>query len=261
MEQNQKLSLETDKALILKTFENKLRTLFGRLITEGVTTKMVMSAKDTWLPGMKSYSQWETPSWLGGMKVVLQQQLGTVDRQLRESIRMNLNRHLKARAVAVSCLETSLGFLGMVNNFISNTYRDLESSGFPADITWQLVSKLIYKVFAGDLDKVQSFMRISHVTHDHLTLASRCIWAVFKTNKVMKTFQLQGLANHSSVLVTHIFFLVANSEIGRAEKLEEELKSMKETIKALTSNIKAAKIQSASAVTKADKALAAKKKD
>eukprot|EP00957_Ditylum_brightwellii_P031729 2406357-Ditylum_brightwellii.AAC.1 len=108
---------------------------------------MVMSTKDTWLPGLTSRG------------------------------------HPKARAVAVSCLETSLGFLGLVNNFISNTYRDLESLEFPADITGQLVSKLIYQVFAGDLDKVRSFMRISHGTCDHLTLASKCTWAVFKTNK------------------------------------------------------------------------------
>eukprot|EP00957_Ditylum_brightwellii_P000761 60372-Ditylum_brightwellii.AAC.1 len=97
---------------------------------------MVTSTKDTWLPGLTSYGRWETPSRLGGMKVVLQQQLGTVEQQLRESIRMNLNRHPKARAVAVSYSETSLGFLGLVNNFISNTHRDLESSGFPADIAW-----------------------------------------------------------------------------------------------------------------------------
>eukprot|EP00957_Ditylum_brightwellii_P209490 15361981-Ditylum_brightwellii.AAC.1 len=32
-------------------------------------------------------------------------------------------------AIAVSCLETSLGFLNIVSNFISNTYQDLEVSG------------------------------------------------------------------------------------------------------------------------------------
>eukprot|EP00957_Ditylum_brightwellii_P169390 12892439-Ditylum_brightwellii.AAC.1 len=163
-----------------------------------------------------------------------------------------------SRAVAVSYLETSLGVLGLLNSFISNTYRDLESLGFQADITWQLVSKLIYQLLARDLDKVWISMNISCGTCYHLTLASRCIWVVFKTNKVITTFQLQGLANISSVLGTYISFLVANLEISHAEKLEDELKSMKETIKSLTSNIKAAKIQPASAVMKADKVLAAK---
>eukprot|EP00957_Ditylum_brightwellii_P170305 12963727-Ditylum_brightwellii.AAC.1 len=79
MEQSQKLSLEVDKAFILKTFENKLPMLLGRPSTVGVSTKMVTSTKDTWLPGLTSYGQWETPSRLGGMKVVTQQQLGTVE--------------------------------------------------------------------------------------------------------------------------------------------------------------------------------------
>eukprot|EP00957_Ditylum_brightwellii_P020750 1564425-Ditylum_brightwellii.AAC.1 len=48
-----------------------------------------------------------------------------------------------------------------------------------------------YQVFARELDEVQSLMQASHGTHEHLILVSRCIWAVFKTNKIMKTFQLQ----------------------------------------------------------------------
>eukprot|EP00957_Ditylum_brightwellii_P175772 13384637-Ditylum_brightwellii.AAC.1 len=104
-------------------------------------------------------------------------------------------------------------------------------------------------------------MQISHGTCDHLTLASRCIWAVFKTNKVMKSSQLKGLTNHGSVIGTYILLLVANSDIGAADKLEVELKVMKETAKSLTRKIKAAKSQAVSAVTKVDKALVGKKKD
>eukprot|EP00957_Ditylum_brightwellii_P058005 4398889-Ditylum_brightwellii.AAC.1 len=35
MERNQKLSLEADKAMVLKTFKNKLPTLFGCPISDG----------------------------------------------------------------------------------------------------------------------------------------------------------------------------------------------------------------------------------
>eukprot|EP00957_Ditylum_brightwellii_P057919 4391063-Ditylum_brightwellii.AAC.1 len=77
--------------------------------------------------------------------MVMQQQIGIVERQLQEAIRMNLTGYPKARAIAVSCLETSLGFLSTVNNFISDTYRDLDSSGFPSATTWQLATKLVYQ--------------------------------------------------------------------------------------------------------------------
>eukprot|EP00957_Ditylum_brightwellii_P047091 3575881-Ditylum_brightwellii.AAC.1 len=72
----------------------------------------------------------------------------------------------------------------------------------------------------------------------------------------MKTFQLQGLSNHPSVVGTYTSFLVANLEIGKAEKLSKEIKSLQDTVKTLTTGVKAAKGQVSAAVTKADKALA-----
>eukprot|EP00957_Ditylum_brightwellii_P203538 15335085-Ditylum_brightwellii.AAC.1 len=61
MERNQKLSLEADEVLVLKTFENKLPTLFGRSSSShGAAIKMVTSTKDIWLPRITSFGQWET---------------------------------------------------------------------------------------------------------------------------------------------------------------------------------------------------------
>eukprot|EP00957_Ditylum_brightwellii_P048722 3696936-Ditylum_brightwellii.AAC.1 len=90
-----------------------------------MAAKMVANTKDSWLPGLTSFAQWGTSNCLGGMRIVLQDQLGTVKRQFHESIGMNLNAYQKAQDVAIECLETSLGFL--------------------AAITWQLVSKLVYQ--------------------------------------------------------------------------------------------------------------------
>eukprot|EP00957_Ditylum_brightwellii_P179985 13709913-Ditylum_brightwellii.AAC.1 len=74
----------------------------------------------------------------------------------------------------------------------------------------------------------------------------------------MKGFQLQGLGHHSSVVGAYALFLVANSVIGKADKMKEELKELRETVKFHTAEVKAAKIQALSAVTEADKALAKK---
>eukprot|EP00957_Ditylum_brightwellii_P200626 15293839-Ditylum_brightwellii.AAC.1 len=145
MEQNMKLKLEADIALVIKTFENKLPSLFGLKVGEGNAYCLVISTKDSWLPGFTNYTQWETSNCLGGMKVVLNEQLGTVEHQVRDSIRMNLAGHSKAQSIATSYLETSVGFLNTVSNYISDTYQDLSSSDFPAQITWQLVSKLVYQ--------------------------------------------------------------------------------------------------------------------
>eukprot|EP00957_Ditylum_brightwellii_P198724 15146701-Ditylum_brightwellii.AAC.1 len=151
------------------------------------------------------------------------------------------------------------GFLSTVNNFISDTYHDLDSSGFPSAIPWQLVNKLVYQVFACDLDKVRSFMRISHGTRDCPTLASRSIWAIICTNMLMKAFQLQELANYPLIVGTYVLFLVANSKIGKANKLEEEIKTLKGSVKLLTAEVKAAKNQASTTVTKVDNAMSKKK--
>eukprot|EP00957_Ditylum_brightwellii_P047139 3579878-Ditylum_brightwellii.AAC.1 len=54
----------------------------------------------------------------------------------------------------------------------------------------------------------------------------------------MKSFQFQGLTNHPSVVEMCFLFLVANSEIGKANKLEAEIKELKSTIKALAADVK-----------------------
>eukprot|EP00957_Ditylum_brightwellii_P138236 10537163-Ditylum_brightwellii.AAC.2 len=114
MEQNMKIKLEADEALVIKTFKNKLPSLFGLKIGEG-----------------NVYHLWETSNCFGGMKAVLNKQLETVESQVHNFIRMNLAGHPKAQSIATSYLETSLGFLNMVSNYISDTYRDLSSSDFP----------------------------------------------------------------------------------------------------------------------------------
>eukprot|EP00957_Ditylum_brightwellii_P131552 10033377-Ditylum_brightwellii.AAC.2 len=76
----------------------------------------------------------------------------------------------------------------------------------------------------------------------------------------MKIFQLQGLGNHPSVVVTYVSFLVANSEIGQSDKLREELKEFKEIINTISLDIKATKVSASAATTKADKTLKVAKK-
>eukprot|EP00957_Ditylum_brightwellii_P148787 11327371-Ditylum_brightwellii.AAC.1 len=71
---------------------------------------MVTSTKDIWLPGIASFGAWETSNRLSGLKIVIQQQIGTVERHFRTAINMNLQYNPEAWAIAISCLETSLGF-------------------------------------------------------------------------------------------------------------------------------------------------------
>eukprot|EP00957_Ditylum_brightwellii_P088594 6748059-Ditylum_brightwellii.AAC.1 len=81
MECNQKLYLKADEAMVLKTFKNKLLTSFGRSSTDRSAIKMVtsmhrMAARDTILQILGNFYL------LGGMKVMLQDQVGTVERQI-----------------------------------------------------------------------------------------------------------------------------------------------------------------------------------
>eukprot|EP00957_Ditylum_brightwellii_P182691 13915467-Ditylum_brightwellii.AAC.1 len=135
MERNMKLKLEAYEFLAIKTFKNKLPILCCQKMGKSNATRLVTLTKDTWLPGLGKYMQWEMSNSLGGMKIVLQEQFVTVEQQI--------------------C------FLNTISTYISDTYQDLSSPGFPSQITWLLVAKLIYQVFAGDLEEVLS-RTISH---------------------------------------------------------------------------------------------------
>eukprot|EP00957_Ditylum_brightwellii_P016011 1206334-Ditylum_brightwellii.AAC.1 len=63
---------------------------------------------------------------MGGLKVVIKEQLGAVEKHVRDAIRINLTGYQEAASLALSCLETSLNFVHTVSNFIEDTYCDLE---------------------------------------------------------------------------------------------------------------------------------------
>eukprot|EP00957_Ditylum_brightwellii_P114499 8730491-Ditylum_brightwellii.AAC.1 len=192
---------------------------------------------------------------MGGLKVVIKEQLRAVGKHVRDAIIMNFTGYQEAASLALSYLETSSGFVHTVSNFIRDTYHDLEVVGFPKHITWQLVSKLVYQVFAGDLDKVRGFMRVGYGACNPSTLVARSLWAIFKSIKVMKLFQLNSIANHPSIVGSYMTFLVTNLGMGQAYKLAEEVETLKNKVKTLSSELKAAKSTASSATTKANKAL------
>eukprot|EP00957_Ditylum_brightwellii_P202409 15330044-Ditylum_brightwellii.AAC.1 len=64
-EQNMKLKLEANEALVIKSSKNKLPSLFGLKAGEENPYHLVTSIKDSWLPGLANYAQWETSNCLG----------------------------------------------------------------------------------------------------------------------------------------------------------------------------------------------------
>eukprot|EP00957_Ditylum_brightwellii_P015125 1140200-Ditylum_brightwellii.AAC.1 len=65
MEGNFKLKLEADKALVLKTFKNKLLMLLGEPAGDAWTIKTVETTKISWTPGLPDSEHWETKNCLG----------------------------------------------------------------------------------------------------------------------------------------------------------------------------------------------------
>eukprot|EP00957_Ditylum_brightwellii_P184317 14039408-Ditylum_brightwellii.AAC.1 len=80
--------------------------------------KVVTTTKSTWLPALPDFEHWQTENRMGGMKTLLQDQISTVEQQMREPICMNLEGYPEAQSVALTYLETSLGFLHTIVNYI-----------------------------------------------------------------------------------------------------------------------------------------------
>ena len=98
---------------------------------------------------------------------------------MRDLITARLQGNSEAIMLATTCLSASQAFIIDLSRFISKTHRDLELSGFPAGVSWLLVTKLVVRIFGTDLDRVRSFMRGKMDTLDHTT-GNRCFMGYAK---------------------------------------------------------------------------------
>mmetsp|Transcript_13572 Transcript_13572/g.15820 ORF Transcript_13572/g.15820 Transcript_13572/m.15820 type:complete len:203 (-) Transcript_13572:164-772(-) len=201
------------------------------------------------------------------MKRVLLENEHAVRERLTTMITQRLHNYPQAEALAKILLAESTAFSTAVASFITETYDRLILSGFPKQDSWNLVSKLIHRIFAVDCFFHRGTVGESlDVKKDGSTRSTAVgiLWGTLATHQVMREYMRHGIENHPSISSEYVRFLVANCGLSRLQKLETTTLQLQSDLKSNMAEMKktmeSVKKMAASASNKADQVEKAVKK-
>ena len=254
MEMLKKLALSADAGLAIESFKHPLPKVFRGSATD-------VGLGKSWLPGIPSPERWEDHYGLSGARVSIKSSMEEIRSRLESLIMERLRNNSEGQSLARQMLSDTLNFITALCEFISETYRNLELAGFSKVDAWQLVSKLVHRVFAKDCHMKRGAVSEVLDVSDSKVLGTGILWATFATHQVMREYMRHGIENHPSMASEYVRFLVANSGLSKIDKMEGRLKALEEENKVLRRDVAQADKAAKSAANKAEEAkLLAKKK-
>ena len=253
MDRRKSLALSPDESLVLECFQHKLPKLF---IGSSAEHKTIYAH----LPALSTREKWEDKHRLKGIRVTIRDNKESVRSRYTSLIAQRLSKFHEAQSIARELLSDTMDFIESVNTFISDTDTRLVDAGFNPDLSWDLVTKLVHRVFAVDCHDVRAQVKEFLDPSQHQIMALGCLWGTFATHMVMKQYSKHGLENHPSIAAEYVRFLVANSGLGRLEKVEKRVLKLEEGMNATVKRLDALKKVADSALTKANEAYALAKK-
>ena len=254
MDRRKSLSLSPDESLVLECFQHKLPKLF---IGSSSTDHKTIYAH---LPALNTREKWEDKNRMKGIRVTIRDNKESVRSRYTSLIAQRLSNFHEAQSIARELLSDTMDFIESVNTFISDTDNRLVDAGFNPDLSWDLVTKLVHRVFAVDCHDVRAQVKEFLDPSQHKLMALGCLWGTFATHMVMKQYSKHGLENHPSIAAEYVRFLVANSGLGRLEKVEKRVLKLEEGVNAAVKRLDALKKVADSALTKANEAYSLAKK-
>ena len=218
-----RLGLGSDDALTLESFQLPLPKLFG---TSNKLTELKASHR-SWIPSMPSATYWEDPKSSMGIKDRLRKQIPNIKSQIMANISIRLGQHPVGFSLAVATLESTIAFINSLIGWVSDTYLRLTSHGYSSDLSWQLLTQVLYHVFTGDLDKARNFVRDGVDTKNTSQLHGSILWGLFKTHEAMQTYMHHGFGAHPAVAAQYLDFLVNSRGADADNKESVAMKAVK----------------------------------
>ena len=253
MDRRKSLALSPDESLVLECFQHKLPKLF---IGSNSEHKTIFAH----LPALNTRDKWEDKHRLKGIRVTIRDNKESVRTRYSSLIAQRLNKFHEAQGIARELLSDTMDFIESVNTFINDTDSRLVDAGFNPELSWDLVTKLVYRVFAVDCHDVRAQVKEFLDPTQHRAMALGCLWGTFATHMVMREYCKHGLENHPSIAAEYVRFLVANSGLGRIEKVETRVLKLEDGMNMIVKRLDALKKVADSALTKANEAYQLAKK-
>ena len=263
MDTRRKVAISADEAIAIESFSQPLPKLF-----RGSVKQPELGQK--WLPGIPTKDRWEDEIGLSGVKVTITENLEIVRSGVQSAIASRLDpAHFPSnlesivrelQALAREMLGYSISFIEALVTFMSDTYTRLHNSGFTQKSSWELVSKLVYRIFAKDCHAVRSRVAEHLDATQRKPMAVGVLWATLATHQVLKEYMTHGIENHPSIASEYVRFLVAHSGLTRLDKLEARVLKLETELKSTTAIATTAKRVADTALTKATEAMKEAKK-
>ena len=202
-----------------------------------------------------------------GVKVSIEDQTDNVMEQMSRLIEEQLGgSDPRAVSLATTMLAQSMSFIHELCNYITVTLAELKASGFPAKENWFLLTKLLFRMFAIDFNKVRSVV-VEGLDVDkqdkegaRKLLARRTLWGVIQTHGKMREYMKIGFKNHPSISSEYVRFLIQNASVGRVIRLENQYGQVKERLQSIDDLAKAAMRKGETALNRAEEAKRLSKK-
>ena len=255
MEVRKKLDLSADEGIVLESFKHSLPRLFSGGLSENS-----MCNTTTWLPGIPNKNRWEDEFGQAGVKVTIQENIEVIRSRLESIIDEKLSSHAEAHGLALQLLSDTISFITALCRFISDTHRRLEMAGFDVSSSWNLVSKLVHRIFGTDCHLKRGLVSEHLNAKEHDVMAAGVLWGTFATHQVMRDYMRHGIENHPSISSEYVRFLVANAGLSKIAALEKKTQAMSDELKEIKRQLVASQKAATTASNKADKALELAKK-
>ena len=253
MYNRRKTSLSADEAIVVEAFQYPL--------PRGFRNSSSGSSLGTWLPGLKNKDTWENKSGTRGVKLTIRDNLVGIRTRIEVIISNRLDKYPEAAGVARVLLSDTVTFLTTLSSFISSTHHTLTVAGYPEDDAWQLVSKLIYRVFATDCYHDKRGIATEMLdSADHRSMTIGILWATFSTHHVMREYMRYSFADHPNIAGEYTRFLVANAGIAKLQKAEKMIEDLNGTIDMLIKKLDNVEKKATTASSRSDEALKLLKK-
>ena len=246
MDTRRKSSLTADEAIVVEAFQHPLPRCFRG--SSSSTT-----SHNAWLPAMKKKENWENKTSTRGVKIAIQDNMAGIRGRVGALITQRLGQHAVAEQLARELLSDTVSFLTALLSFISTTFLNLTDAGYPEDDAWNLVSKLVYRMFATDCYHDKRGIATELLDSDnHRSMAIGILWATFATHQIMREYMRHAFADHPSISGEYTRFLVANAGVSKMNKALNTISKLEDMVKALERKTELAEKKAATASNKAD---------
>jgi hypothetical protein len=182
------------------------------------------------LPAITDPDKWD--NGVTGIKHQIGRSMGDVEYQLETAIDSAFRDHPDTRQIARDCLYGAKRFVTDLCVFMTDDYNRWKRQGHTKKDGWRITSVCVRRVFE-EMHSVRVVARDVRDTTDVNYTAAKILWAIFKSQEIMRAYVKHQFAEHPSVNAVISRHLAANY-IKPEEDAGAKIALLESKLKAIT---------------------------